>query len=121
MTNSINIISADISMNRQKLEEVTSFKYLGAILCKDGTCRAEICVRIASNVAAMSRLNRTWWCSIISFTSKIKCYMSLFTSILLYGCEICTLLADSEIKDPSFQNQAPEETYLHLLLGARDQ
>ena len=27
-------------MNGQKLEEVTSFKYLGATLCKDGTCSA---------------------------------------------------------------------------------
>ena len=38
MTNSTNNICADISMNSQKLEEVTSFRYLGAILCKDGTC-----------------------------------------------------------------------------------
>ena len=30
MTNSTNNISEDISMNSQKLEEVTSFKYLGA-------------------------------------------------------------------------------------------
>ena len=35
MTNSTNNISADISMNGQKLEEVTSFKYLGATLYKD--------------------------------------------------------------------------------------
>ena len=40
MTNSTNNISADISMNDQKLEEVTSFKYLGATLCKDGTSSA---------------------------------------------------------------------------------
>ena len=37
MTNSMNNISADISMNSQKLE-VTRFKYLGVILCKDSTC-----------------------------------------------------------------------------------
>ena len=36
-TNSVNNISADISVNGRKLEEVTSFKYLGATLCKDGT------------------------------------------------------------------------------------
>ena len=33
MTNSPNDISADVSMNGQRLEEVTSFKYLGANLC----------------------------------------------------------------------------------------
>ena len=36
VTNSTNNISADISMNGQKLEEVTSFKYLEVTLCKDG-------------------------------------------------------------------------------------
>ena len=38
MTNSKNNISADISMNGQKLEEVTSFK--------DGTCSAEVASRL---------------------------------------------------------------------------
>ena len=31
-TNSVNSISADISMNGQKLEEMASFKYLGATM-----------------------------------------------------------------------------------------
>ena len=39
MTNGTNI-SADNSMKSQKLDEVTSFKYLGTTLCKDGTCSA---------------------------------------------------------------------------------
>ena len=50
-TNSMTNISADISTNGMKLEEVTSFKYLGATLCKDGTCSAEVCIRIASALA----------------------------------------------------------------------
>ena len=58
MTNSTNNISVDISMNSQKLEKVTSSKYLVATLCKDGTCSAEIRIRIASALAAMTELNR---------------------------------------------------------------
>ena len=42
MTNSTNNISVDISINGLKLEEVTSLKYLGETLCKNGTCSAEI-------------------------------------------------------------------------------
>ena len=57
MTNTTNNISADISMNGQKLEQVTSFKYIGATLCTDGTCSAEICPRNASAITAMVRLN----------------------------------------------------------------
>ena len=47
MTSSTNRNSADISTNGQKLEEVTSFTYLGATMCKDDTCFAEIRIRIA--------------------------------------------------------------------------
>ena len=68
----MNNISADISMNGQKLEEMTCFKYLGATLCKDG-----ICIRIASAMAAMAILTRIWWCNTISFASKFKLYKSL--------------------------------------------
>ena len=37
-TNSTNPNSEDISMNGQKLEEVSSFKCLGVTLCNDGIC-----------------------------------------------------------------------------------
>ena len=83
MTSTTIKISSNISMNGQKVEEVTSFEYLGATLCKDSTCSAEVCIRIASAMAAMARLSRTWWCNTISFTGKFKLYKSLVISILL--------------------------------------
>ena len=91
MTSSRNNISVHISTNGQRLEEVTSFRYLGATLCKDGTCSGEVRIRIASATAAMVRLNRVWRCN-----TKFKLHKSLVTSILLYGRETWTLLADSE-------------------------
>ena len=72
MTNYTNNISTDMSMNGQKLKEVTSFMYLGATLCKDGTCSADVRIRIASKMAAMARLSSIWWCNTISFASKFK-------------------------------------------------
>ena len=96
MTNSMNNISAGTRMNGQKLEEVISFKYLGATPCKYGTCSAGVRIRIASAMAAMARLNRIWRCNTISFASKFNLYKSLVTSILLHGCETGTLLADCE-------------------------
>ena len=64
----------------------TSFKYLGATLTKDGTCKTEIHIQIAVVTAAMARLTRVWKCN-ISFQTKFKLYKSLVISILLYGCE----------------------------------
>ena len=72
-------------MNGHKLQEVTSFKYLGAILYKDGTCSAEVHIKIASDLAARARLSGIWLCNTISFTSNFKLYTSLVTSILLYS------------------------------------
>ena len=72
MTHSTNNISADISINGKKLEEVTSFKYLGATLCKDGTRSAEVRIIIASAMEAMVRLNRIWKCNTISCASKFS-------------------------------------------------
>ena len=79
ITNSTNNISAGYSMNGQKLEKVTSLKYLRAALCKDGTCSAEVRIRIASATFAVARLNRIWWCNTISFTRKFKLYKSFVT------------------------------------------
>ena len=76
MTNSLNNISADINMNDQKLEDMTSFKYLGATLCKDGTCSAEVCIRFASAMAVMAKPDRIWSSNIIRFTSKFRLYKS---------------------------------------------
>ena len=71
-------ISAVISMNGQKLEQVISFKYPGATLCKNGTCSAEIRIKIALATAAMVRLNRIYRCNTISFASKFKLYKSCY-------------------------------------------
>ena len=90
-------------MNGQKLEAVTSFKYLGATLCKDATCSATVRIRIAPGLTAMARLNRIQRFNSISFASKFKLDNSLVISILLYGCETWSLLADSEKRIQAFE------------------
>ncbi|KAH3700124.1 hypothetical protein DPMN_075092 [Dreissena polymorpha] len=45
MVNSTRNITADITMNGKKLEEVTSFKYFAATLGADGTNTTEVRIR----------------------------------------------------------------------------
>ena len=71
-TNSTNPNSEDISMNGQKLEEVSSFKCLGVTLCNDGICSVEILISIASAMAEMARLNRIRLCNVTSCVSKFN-------------------------------------------------
>ena len=56
-------------------------------------------------MAAMARLNRIWWCNIISVASKFKLCKSLVTYVLIYGCETWTLLADCEKRSQTFETK----------------
>ena len=74
-------------MNGQKLETVTSFKYLGSVI-------TELLCRIAQTTAALSRLKPVWIDKSISLSSKIRLMCSLVTSIFLYACESWYLTAE---------------------------
>ncbi|PIK45030.1 hypothetical protein BSL78_18122 [Apostichopus japonicus] len=102
--NSRDNINAHITINNEALEEVSSFKYLGVTLTKDGTSAKEIQIRIASPTAAMTRLNVIWK-SNINFSTKLRLYQSLVISILLYDCERWTLLAESERRIQAFETK----------------
>ena len=91
-------------MNGELLEEVNSFKYLGATLTKDGTSLAEIRIHIATATVATAKLKHIWK-SKISFRTKHKLFKSLVCSILLYGCESWTLLAETERRIQAFENK----------------
>ena len=111
MVNSTKNINVNITMNGESLQEVTSFKYLGATLSKDGTCTAEIRIRIATATAAMARLSRIWK-SNINFHVKFKLYKALVVSIFLYGCEAWTLQKETERRIQAFETKC-----LRKLLG----
>ena len=77
----------------QKLETVTSFKYLGSDRTDEGS-KPQILSRIAQTTAALTRLKPVLNDRSISLSSKIQLICSLVTSIFLYACESWTLTAD---------------------------
>ena len=70
MTNNTSGINTEIKVNGQKLETVTSFKYLGSVLTDEGS-KPEILSRIAQTTAALTRLKPVWNDRSISLSSKI--------------------------------------------------
>ena len=86
MTNNTSGINTEIKINIQKLETVTSFKYLGSIITDEGS-KPEILSRIAQTTAALTRLKPVWIDKSISLSSEIRLMRSLVTSIFLYACE----------------------------------
>ena len=71
MTNNTSDINTDIKMNGQKLETVTSFKYLGSVIIDEGS-KPEILSRIEQTTAVLTKLKPVWNDRSISLSSKIR-------------------------------------------------
>ena len=85
MTNTSGV-NTEIKVNGQKLETVTSFRYLGSVIT-DEVSKPEILSRIAQTTAALTRLKPVLNDRSILLSSKIQLMHSLVTSILLYAFE----------------------------------
>ena len=79
MTNSTSDINREVKINGQKLETVTSFKYLGSVVTDEGS-KLEILSRIAQTTTAFTRLKPVWNDKSISHSSKIRLMRFLVTS-----------------------------------------
>ena len=55
MTNNTSGINTEIKVNGQKLETVTSFKYLGSVTADEGS-KPEVLSTLAQTTAALTRL-----------------------------------------------------------------
>ena len=93
MTNNTNGINKETKVNGQKLETVTSFKYLGSVITDEGS-KPEMLSRISQTTAALTRLEPVWIDKSISLSFKTRLMRSLVTSIFLYACESWTLTAE---------------------------
>ena len=96
MTNNANGISIDNRINGEKLDEVDSFKCLGAVVTDQGS-KPEVLSSIAQTTAALVRLKTIWNDKHNFYLSKVKDQTnmhSLVISVLLYPRETWTLTAD---------------------------
>ena len=92
MTKTTSGIKTETKINEQKLETVTSLKYLGSVITDEGS-KPEILSRTAQTAAALTRLKPVWNDRSIFLSSIICLTRSLVTSIFLYACESWTLTA----------------------------
>ena len=80
MTNNTSGINTEIKVNVQKLQTVTSLKYLSSVMADEGS-ELEILSRAAQTTAALTRLKPVWNNRSISLSSKIRLMSSLVTFI----------------------------------------
>ena len=94
MTNNINGMTTALHIAGNTLDEVQSFKYLGAIISEEGS-KPEVLARIAqANISFVKPEEDLERDRNITLRSKIRLLRSLVISIFLYACESWTLTAD---------------------------
>ena len=79
MTNNTSCFNIEMKVNGQKLETVTSFKYLGSVVSEEGS-KPEILSKIAETTAVLTRFKPVRNDKSISLSSKIRQMRSLVTS-----------------------------------------
>ena len=87
MTNNTSGINAEIKVNGQKIDTVTSFKYPGSVMT-DERSKPEILSRIAQTTAALSRLKPLWNDRSISpqfedTTDALPCHIHLYVCLCI--------------------------------------
>ena len=91
-----------VNVGDEVVEGVEEFLYLGNKQTSDGSCWPDITRRIGLASAVMSSLRRVWNNGQLSTDTKIHVYRALVLSVLLYGSETWTLLADDARKLEAF-------------------
>ena len=80
MTNNTSGINTEIKVNGQKLETVTSFKYLGSVITDEGS-KPEIPSRIAQTTTELTRLKPVWidkyFSQLQDTTDALPCHIHL--------------------------------------------
>ena len=114
MINNTSGINTEIKVKGQKLETVTSFKYLGPVITDEGS-KPEILSRIAQTTAALTRPKPVWIDKSIFLSSKIRLMRSLVAFIFLYACESWTLTAELQRRIHAMEMRCLLQDTTHLI------
>ena len=80
--------TVDITVEGLPIQQVSNFKYLGAIISSDRTIDRELSARIQKASGAFNQLSNIWKNRNILTNTKIRIYFAAVVTILLYGSEV---------------------------------
>ncbi|VDP49603.1 unnamed protein product [Schistosoma margrebowiei] len=76
-----------ITFDREDLEDVKTFTYLGSIIDEHDGSDADVKVRIGNSRTAYLRLKNTWKLKQLSTNTKVRIFNTNVKTVLLYGAE----------------------------------
>ena len=81
-----------IFVNDEPLEAPNSFTYMGSTLSREANIHLEVNNRLSKANSALGRLRKKVWDRLgISQKTKLKVYMAVVLTVLLYACESWTV------------------------------
>ena len=92
-----------IQVGNERIEEVSQFKYLGAVITSDGKSDVEIRRRLALGKQKIIELQFIWKSPSLSLPTKFRFVRSIVLATVLYGCQSWTLSASSMRRISSFE------------------
>lgn len=80
-------------IGHENIENVESFRYLGAIITQTGGSLEDARARIATARGTMARMRKVWAANHISRATKVRIFTACVLPSLLYGCESWSAVA----------------------------
>ena len=106
-----------ITIAGQTVDVTDKFTYLGSDIDSSGYCSPDIRRRLGLVSSIMAQVGRVWRNKRLSTPTKIRIYSTCDLSVMLYGSESWTLLAEDSRRVQSFlmtcQRPTPHETFKH--------
>jgi len=83
----------DIQATGSDIEKVDDFCYLGSYISHNGSCEKDVRVRIGKATAVFGKMRKIWKNKCISLKVKMRLYVAIVLSTILYSAEVWPLTA----------------------------
>ena len=96
-------IACRILIQKDLLEQVDTFPYLGSLITEDGDCTTEFRTRLSRGQAIGASLQKIWKSNSIPISTKTRLMKALVWPVATYGCKSWTLRKNEEARLDAFE------------------
>ena len=96
----------NIRCDEREVQQVSQFKYLGAIVTEEADCRTEINARLGQGRSLLKKLSKIWKSRSLTVKSKLRVLKTLVWPVATYAAESWTIKSSDARKIEAFEMYA---------------